>query len=299
MKTIKSLIIVVLGFFSLIVLGEETPWNVPQDKDAITAPAMFTNEMVTAGESIYMKNCKSCHGDIGSNNMIKLDPLPKDLATVGAQTDGSFYYKIKEGRGAMPTFKTTLSATDRWSVIAYIRSFHKNYKQPKPAEVSTFAGSSVTLALDYLTDAEQFKITALGMIDGKQVSAEGVEVAIFVERYFGNLKLADNKFTDKEGVALFALPKNLPADSAGALKIIAQVADDEQFGEVSVKKEIVAGVPANKPSLTKDRAMWNVGSKAPWWITLTYPLAVLLVLGTIVYIMLLLRRIYILGKKQE
>ncbi len=298
MKTIKPLMIILLGFLNLIVLGEDTPWNVPQDKDGVTAPTMFTTNMVKAGNDLYQVNCKSCHGDIGANNMIKLNPLPKDLNTVGTQSDGSFYYKIKEGRGAMPTFINTLLATDRWNIIAYIRSFHKNYTQPKSVEASTFAGSSITLALDYLAEAKQFKVTALGKLKEEQVPAEGVEIAIFAARYFGNLKLSDNKLTNSKGVVLFDLPTNLPGDTAGVLHLIAKVADTDKFGDAIVKKQIVAGIPTNKPSLTEVRAMWNIGSKAPWWITLAYPIAVLLVLGTIVYIMLLLRRVYILGKEK-
>lgn len=299
MKTINKLLIILFIFSNLIVLGEETQWIVPQDKDSKTAPEMFTNEMVKAGNNLYQMNCKSCHGDIGANNMIKLDPLPKDLSTVGAQSDGSFYYKINEGRGAMPNFKNTLSISDKWAVISYVRSFHADYVQAKPHVAVVFAGGGIKLSLEYIEETKQFKVSALGKEKDKEVCAEGVEVSLFAERYFGNMKLGDNKMTNKEGVALFALPKNLPGDSIGTLRLIAKVADPELYGEVSVREEITAGIHTNKPSLTEKRAMWNVVSKAPLWITFAYPLSVLSVLTVLGYILLLLKRIYVLGKNES
>ena len=299
MKTIAKSLIIFFVFSSLISFGEETPWVVPQDKDDKAAPAMFTNDMAKAGNDLYQLNCKSCHGDIGANNMIKLNPLPKDLGTVGAQSDGSFYYKINDGRGAMPNFKNTLSVSDKWAIIAYIRTFHEDYTQPKPHVAVVFAGNDITLGLEYIAETKQFKVSALGEEKGSEVCVEGVEVALFAERYFGNMKLGDNITTNKKGVALFDLPKNLPADSAGNLKLMAKVVDAELYGEISIQKEINAGIPTHKPSLTEQRAMWNVVTKAPLWITFAYPLAVLSVLIVVVYIALLLRRVYILGKKED
>jgi len=298
MKIIKNILSLLFIASYLFVNADETPWPVPEDEQKKTAPALFTNEMKDSGKEIYLKNCKSCHGDIGQNNMVPLNPLPKDLSTVGAQSDGSFYYKIKEGRITMPSFKNTLSVADKWNVIAYIRSFHKDYLQPEPTKLVEFGGSAVTLILDFLEETNQFKVIANGKDKDVIVPAEGVEVAIFTERFFGNLKLADNKVTNKDGVALFEIPKKLPGDEHGNLKVIAKIADAEKYGEVEVSKEFSAGLPNNVPGLTEQRAMWNIVSKAPWWITFAYPIAVLAVFGTIGYILLLLRKVFLLGKEE-
>jgi hypothetical protein len=163
---------------------------------------------------------------------------------------------------------------------------------------ATFGGSAVKLALEYLAVAKQFRVIAMGKDNDKDVPAEGVEIALFAERYFGNLKLADSKTTNKDGIVLFDAPDNLPGDKEGVLKVLAKVTDTDTFGEASAKAEIKAGIPSNKPSLTEQRALWNVVSKAPWWITIAYPLAVLAAFGTIGYILLLLKKIYGLGKEE-
>lgn len=299
MKNIKYLTIVLCSGLAFSSFADETPWPVPEVKESITAPTMFTKEMSNMGEDLYNLNCKSCHGDVGQNNMVPLNPLPKDLTTVANQSDGAIYYKINEGRGAMPTFKTRLSTADKWNVIAYIRSFHEGYVQPEPKKAVVFGGSAVSLSLDFDEENMQFRVTAIGEKDGVKNAAEGVEVALFAKRFFGDLKIAENKSTNKDGLALFDVPKDLPGNKEGVLNVITKVADPDKYGEAMAQADIKAGIPNNNPGLTEVRAMWNVGVKAPWWLLLAYPLAVLGVLATLAYIGLLLKKVYVLGKEDE
>lgn len=287
---------------SLSLFAEETPWDVPQEKAEKTAPFMFEASHVESGEALYLKNCKSCHGDIGQANMNAfLNPLPKDLSIeqVQAQSDGSIYYKISNGRATMPKFKGILSVNDTWNVIAYIRSFNKNYKQPKPQTIEAYAGGVVTLALNYIADESILQVIAIGKEKDKETPAEGVEIDLFAKRFFGNLKLGETKITNKKGIAKFSFEDKIPGDSAGNLSLIAKIVDIDNYGEVLVEGEFIAGEPTFKPGLTEERAMWNVVSKAPWWVTFAYPLVVLAVFGTIFYIALLVRKISILGKDEE
>jgi mono/diheme cytochrome c family protein len=41
---------------------------------------------------------------------------------VQQQSDGALFYKITEGRGPMPSFKTTLTEQQRWDVVNHIRT---------------------------------------------------------------------------------------------------------------------------------------------------------------------------------
>lgn len=295
----------ILSILALLFLGlnglmaEETPWPVPEDKEAKVSPFIFDDNSRKAGEELYMKNCKSCHGDIGQMNMIPLDPLPKDLSIeqVVKQTDGAINYKIVNGRGAMPSFKNTLSVNDTWNVIAYIRSFHKGYKQPSPVTIEAFAGA-VTLTLEWLAEEHKLNVLALGKDNEEDVPAEGVEVELFAKRYFGQLKLGDAKMTNKNGIASFDFNDKLPGDTEGKLYLTAKVVDVDSYGEVKAEAEFIAGKPTNVPGITEKRAMWNVRSKAPWWVTIAYPAVVLAVLGTIGYILLLLKKVNDIGKQE-
>jgi mono/diheme cytochrome c family protein len=298
MKRIKILITLAAIFLSFSLWAQETkPWDIPEDQANKTAPAMFTPDMAKVGKDVYLKTCTSCHGDPGKNNPAKLNPVPSDLASPGvaSQSDGTLHYKIVHGKGLMPAFKNTLSATDIWNVIAYIRSFHTGYVQPEPRVIKTFGGSSLKLTLEYLKDELKFKVMAVGVKDEIETPAEGVELALFTNRYFGKLKLGESKTTNAQGEAFFDVPEGLPGNEKGELTLQAKVVDTDTYGDVLASGVFAAGEPSNKPGLTEKRAMWNVGSKAPWWISLAYPLGVLAVLGTIGYILLLLKKVYSQG----
>ncbi len=297
MIQLKTLIAVAFLMLANLAFADETPWPVPADQDSKTAPAMFDEASKKAGEEIYLKNCKSCHGDVGKANMIALNPLPKDLATVGGQTDGSFHYKIVNGRGPMPAFKNILSANDVWHVISYIRSFHSGYVQPQPSAGGAFGGSAVKLAIEYLASENLVKVTAVGQKDNEKIPAEGVEINLFVKRYFGQLKVADPATTNQQGVAFFNLGKALPGNEQGELNFLAKVTDTEKYGEAKADTVFKAGTPTHKPGLTEQRAMWNVRAKAPVWLVLAYSLVTLGVLATIGYVALLLKKIFELGKE--
>jgi hypothetical protein len=83
------------------------------------------------------------------------------------------------------------------------------------------------------------------------------------------------------------------------IRLHAVLTDEEQFGTVETDTILAAGVPTHPVSLTAKRAMWNVVKKAPAWLLIVYPLGLLTVLGVILYILLQLRTIFYLGKKEE
>ncbi|WP_178139381.1 c-type cytochrome [Rhodothermus profundi] len=79
------------------------------------------------GERIYQQQCAVCHGPRGRGDGpagMALNPRPADLTSkaVQAQTDGALFWKISEGRGAMPAFKGMLSEAERWQVVTYVRT---------------------------------------------------------------------------------------------------------------------------------------------------------------------------------
>lgn len=83
---------------------------------------------VQRGEKLFQINCAMCHGTrdghsgkIGS----KFVPPPPDLhdPRIRALSDGDIYKRISLGFGRMPPFQLALSATDRWHLVNYLRSF--------------------------------------------------------------------------------------------------------------------------------------------------------------------------------
>ena len=293
---------ILFALLNLVALGgmAQSPWEVPADRNAKLSTAAFTEQNQTSGRDLYQTNCKSCHGDPGKNNPIKLVPQPPDPSCTQMQqnSDGALHFKISEGRGPMPSFKNVLSSVDIWNVIAFLRSSNTDYKQ-QVAVRPTFGGEvfdKVELKLTW--DATKSVVVAqlTGAKGGLVKPMAGLEVKLFARRYFGNLVIDKPSDTDAEGKVSFTFPKNLPGDGSGNVVLIAQLSNEELFGLVKTESKMAIGVPTNRPPLNEQRALWNVVQKTPIWLLITYLASVLVVWGFIFYVMLQLRAIFKMGE---
>ncbi|MCX6294532.1 MAG: cytochrome c [Bacteroidetes bacterium] len=128
-----GIFLVTLSFGSLSAqtkpAGKE--WKVA-DADAKVKSTVKNDDAATvsAGKEVWAANCKSCHGVKGLGDGIKAEKLEiscGDFSSKEVQglSDGALYYKITEGRKPMPSFKEKLSDTERWQVVAYMRTLKK------------------------------------------------------------------------------------------------------------------------------------------------------------------------------
>ncbi len=93
-------------------------------------PIPLTPESITEGKALFLDNCALCHGETGRGDGIlglTLNPRPADLtqhAIVGIHTDAQLFEWISNGfpGSSMPPFKASLSDTDRWHLVNFIRS---------------------------------------------------------------------------------------------------------------------------------------------------------------------------------
>lgn len=81
------------------------------------------------GRKVAETNCTPCHGPGGKGDgpaAAALNPKPADWTSkkVQSETDGELFWKISNGRGAMPPWKH-LSEKERWQLVNYIRSLAK------------------------------------------------------------------------------------------------------------------------------------------------------------------------------
>ena len=296
----RLLIICLLIFSNIFVLKAQEEWVVPDDKKSKLSPFEFTEEINNFGAEIYSANCKSCHGEPGKNNFVPLVPSPGDPASTDFQsnTDGDFYHKIRTGKGAMPSFNNTLAPNDVWNVICYIRSHNNSYVQEVAKEIQRGVyNGKVSIQLTYLEDKNLIEAKVFGTNENNSKPIADAEIKLFAERYFGNLQIDEDKLTNKEGIALFAITGNLPGDAEGNVKLLAQLSDQEAFGVIITKAVLPVGKATHVPSLVAERAMWNKMSKAPIWVLLSYSLAVLAAWGTIFFVLFQLKRIFIIGNE--
>jgi mono/diheme cytochrome c family protein len=110
--------------------GGQTP------KSNTPNPVAETVTSVVAGRAIYQANCAACHGVDGQGGgplaaTTAITP-PSLTAHLSGHSDGDLFYWISNGLpGGMPAWSSTISETDRWNVINYLRSI--NGKVPSAA----------------------------------------------------------------------------------------------------------------------------------------------------------------------
>jgi hypothetical protein len=270
-------------------------WKVPELVKGRVCPFRFTRETVTFGEALFQRNCKACHGDPGQHNWANIVPVPGDPASdeFQKQTDGEMYFRITAGKAPMPSFKTTLNGDERWDVISYIRNFNPGYNQPSPEQKGAIVERNIKLNM--YCDYKQKKICVLCYEitkEKKTVPVDSAEIQLLVARYFGNMPVAASKVTNKRGEVTFNFPKNIAGNKYGIIKLITRINDETGLlGEAEASIKTAIGIATHPLSLTAQRAMWNIRSKAPVWLMLTYLSGVIVVWGLILYIILSVARI--------
>lgn len=293
LKVAITLVVTVL--FCVNAFGANN-WNVPADKKAKNSYIKFDAASASQGEAIYTKNCLSCHGNPGKGNSLKsLNPIPPDLSSSKTQelTDGEFFYILSTGRMIMPAFKNVLSEDERWRVISFIRSSNKSYVQV----LSKFdPNKSKLVKINMSFDEATHKIKALVVANEKTgaIPVKDAEIALFASRYFGRLQIDKSTRTDKDGVANFIFPKDLPGNKAGIVELVAKV-NDENYGEIESASKMKIGIPTDKPALNENRAIWNVLAKAPIWIIVLYSSGVIVFGLILLYLLNNLRKLKKIG----
>jgi mono/diheme cytochrome c family protein len=101
-------------------------WKAPAEGKAMKNPVKGVGNAKKNIET----NCVTCHGPGGKGDgpaaAALPPPKPADWtsAKVASETDGELFWKISNGRGAMPPWKH-LPEKDRWEIVNYIRTLQK------------------------------------------------------------------------------------------------------------------------------------------------------------------------------
>ena len=119
----------VLAGAAVGIVWAQGEWQAPASekgkKNPQSGPASVAN-----GKKLAETNCVTCHGPGGKGDgpaaAALPPPKPADWtsAKIKSETDGELFWKITNGRGAMPPWKH-LPEKDRWDLISYVRSLQK------------------------------------------------------------------------------------------------------------------------------------------------------------------------------
>jgi len=128
-KTVAGLAILIISAAPVRAGGCNTDWKAPPAAANRPNPVPANANTLALGQKLYAANCQTCHGDSGRGDGPGGAALEKKPADLGAcikannETDGSLFWKISEGRSPMVSWKGSLSETQRWELVNYIKTF--------------------------------------------------------------------------------------------------------------------------------------------------------------------------------
>ncbi|MFA6944874.1 MAG: cytochrome c [Pedobacter sp.] len=114
--------------------AQPPPWKAPVWADTLYNPYAVEPLTLPQAQEVYNLYCVSCHGNQGQGlvqeHTSQEVPDFKNEAIM-KQSDGALFWKIREGRGIMPGFKSKLSDEQYWQLVEYIRDLSKPFNLQK------------------------------------------------------------------------------------------------------------------------------------------------------------------------
>ena len=125
----KALLALVIALVSTVALAGSSDWKAPPTAVNRPNPVPVNATTIALGQKLYVGNCMTCHGPSGKGDGpggVALEKKPADLGArikSTGETDGALFWKISEGRSPMISWKGSLSETQRWELVNYIKTF--------------------------------------------------------------------------------------------------------------------------------------------------------------------------------
>jgi len=124
------LLVVLGGFMGTAFVDAQGQWTAPASAKGVKNPLQKSDKVLAQAKKMFEQNCVACHGPKGLGDgpagvALPVKPANWTSSTVQKETDGELFWKISEGRGPMPPWKTSLSENDRWAMVHLVRTFKK------------------------------------------------------------------------------------------------------------------------------------------------------------------------------
>jgi glucose/arabinose dehydrogenase/mono/diheme cytochrome c family protein len=136
----SSFIVLIIACISSAnnALAQESGWKVPSWADTTLNPFAASSAVMKEGKEIYSTYCTACHGKEGNGKgapgiTFEVQPASFHDMDVMRQKDGTLFWKITKGYRGMPGFSGSLTVSQRWKVVAYLRTFAKGKNGGVPA----------------------------------------------------------------------------------------------------------------------------------------------------------------------
>jgi len=165
----------------------------------------------------------------------------------------------------------------------------------------TIQKARIEMSLDEI-DSVKTVTVFIGTPDstGMVLPVDGVTVGVFVKRLFGLLPITKEiQSTGEDGTVSLEFPTDIPGDDDGNLTIVAQVNDNDDFGNLEFSEVAAWGVPTALNPLEQKKELWLSSANTSEVILIITNVLLLGVISVIAFIIRQLVRIRKLGMHKE
>jgi len=158
------------------------------------------------------------------------------------------------------------------------------------------------LLIDTATDGVTRNVTATftALENGKWNPVKDVEIKIAVKRMDGSLTVGDEPTytTDSTGTVTAEFKRDsIPGDANGNIVLIANVEDNDKYGNLSIEKTAKWGAPFTYQSTFNERSLFAPRNRTPIWLLFMAYFVIGIVWGTLIYLVFQIFKIKKLGKQ--
>jgi glucose/arabinose dehydrogenase/cytochrome c5 len=145
--------LVFVSFRTIAPLDQDPSWKAPKWTDTLKSPIQASAVVLQAGKKLYDTYCQSCHGKTGLGDgapgmTFKVKPANFHDRLVKNEREGALFWKMSTGKDAMPAYGKSLTAKQRWQLVAYVRQLSSPASR---SEIAAKSGRSLPLS-DYAID---------------------------------------------------------------------------------------------------------------------------------------------------
>jgi mono/diheme cytochrome c family protein len=107
---------------------EHTPKPGTPEAAALKNTEKVTDFSLLTGKELFGIYCTPCHGASGKGDgsvAKKFVPTPADISATGHGShhpEGELFAVVTHGKNGMPSFRSDLTAKERWLVVAYLKT---------------------------------------------------------------------------------------------------------------------------------------------------------------------------------
>ena len=196
-----------------------------------------------------------------------------------------------------PAFRDKWTSNSKHKFIGVMDAASTGEEKTAELEITR---AKLTIDTSYNEGVRSVNVKIMVFENNDWVPAPDVEMKVGVNRLGGILSAGDKETytTDSTGtIDVEFMRQGLPGDQKGNYVLVANVEDNEQYGNLLVEKTVPWGVAVIPDTHFFDqRTLWSTRFRSPFWLLFMVYAIVISVWGTIAYLVLQIVKINKLGK---